>query len=76
MLFRSGIIVSGLVASITIGITLTGSLGDIIVECIPYFILYLSIALIYREHNSNVWFSYLTFILCNLFSLELLERFL
>lgn len=73
---RKGIIVSGLVGSISVGITLSGTLGNIIIECIPYFILYLSLALIYRENNSNVWFSYLTFILCNLFSLELLERFL
>ena len=73
---NKGILFSGLVAVIFIGLGLKGSFLTILFSVIPYFILYISLSWIYRKNNNNVWYASVTLIFYTLLGSILIEKIL
>ncbi len=73
---NKGIILSGLLAAIFIGINIEGSLLVMIISAIPYFILYSLLAWIYYKNNNNIWFASITLILYSLLASVLIAKIL
>lgn len=71
---NKGIIFSGLIGALLAGINMTGSFIYIVINVIPYFILYFSLSYIYRKNNTNIWYSITTFILYSLLANILLAK--
>ena len=73
---NKGIIYSGLIAAFFIGLGLKGSFLTILFSVIPYFVLYILLAWIYRKNNNNIWFASITLILYALLASVLIEKIL
>lgn len=71
---NKGIVFSGIIASVGAGMIMNGSFIYLIINVIPYFILYMSLAYIYRKNNTNIWYSITTFILYSLMASILLKK--
>ena len=71
---NKGILFSGIIAAITIGMVMENSFIYILINVIPIMVLYMSLAYIYRKNNTNIWFSISTYMLYTLFASSLLER--
>ncbi|NLL02309.1 MAG: hypothetical protein GX265_04750 [Mollicutes bacterium] len=73
---KKAILFSGLVAACIASAQMTGSYSEIIINAIPYFVIYFALSYIYRKNNTNICYSIMTFVLFNLFSSMLLSKLL
>ena len=73
---KTGMLCSGLFAALAVGISMSGSLLYILFNVIPYFVLYFTLAYIYRKNNNNIWYSIITFCLYALLAQVLLSKIL
>lgn len=73
---NKGILFSGIIASIVTSFSMNGMFIYILINLLPYFVLYFSLAYIYRKNNSNIWFSIKTLALYSLLASILLEKIL
>ncbi len=71
---NTGILFSGLIAAIVAGINMSGSFIFILINVIPYFVLYISLAYIYRKNNTNIYYSVTSIILYTMLSNILLMK--
>lgn len=71
---NTGILFSGLIAAIVAGINMSGSFIFILINVIPYFVLYISLAYIYRKNNTNIYYSVTSIILYTMLSNILLTK--
>lgn len=71
---NKGIIVSGLIGATFAIVSANNSFIYMLINALPYFILYVSLAYLYRKNNNNIWYSIVTFIFFSLFANILLEK--
>jgi hypothetical protein len=71
---RHHIFLSGLVAALVAGLSLSGELLYLAFNVVPYFAIYLGLTYIYRKNNNNIWFSITTIMLYTLFASLIIAR--